>query len=471
MIDMNTSLLLKIFPLVILLLLAIALVTMYTRARNLTISEFKRTIMRKPPVRLWMFLLTFVFGAAFLTFYVLNSSYSASAVVTLNYAEASSAENANGTRYNMAEIICPEVLECAIEKGGLENVTASQLQECVKVSPLVQGNAYDKDDYHIATEFLIEYNASKDTRHLDAKNVVQLITYAYKEFYIDNYADNFSILEMSEDPDFSQMDYLDTVAYLDKQASIVENYMYGLADRNSSFTSSSGDTFNSIATRVHQINQVQNKENLRSYILHGGISRNASGYIGRLEYDNNLLSYDEQRAAASFEVRNDAVNMYSEEMTRVVLVPTWDQDGTYYMGRTRVGIDELSIEAEEYSQEAADYLKDIEDNKAIIAAMSAAQYSGSDPEADRLISEINANIKSLAAAARAIGQEYSETRMNKCITATVYGTSFSKYILNCAVVCLVFYAALTLHIVARRLPRARKDGVTVAENTYNNKKR
>ncbi len=468
---MNTSLLLKIFPGVIVLLLAIALITMYTRARNLTISEFKRTITRKPPIRLWMFLLTFVFGAAFVTFYVINASHSASAVVTLNYAEASSAENANGTRYNMAEIICPEVLERAIEKGGLEDVNASQLQECVKVSPLVQGDAYDKDSYHIATEFLVEYNATKDTRHLDAKNVVRLITHAYKDFYIDNYADNFSILEMSEDPDFSQMDYLDTVAYLDKQASIVQNYMYGLADRNSSFTSSSGDTFNSVAARMYQINDVQIKGNLRSYILHGGISRNASGYIGRLQYENNLLSYDEQRATASFEVRNDAVSMYAEEMTRVVLVPTWDQDGTYYMGRTRVGIDELSIEAEQYSQEAADYLEDIEDNRAVIAAMSTAQYSGADPEADRLISEINSSIKSLAAAARAIGQEYSETRMNKCITATVYGTSFTKYVVNCAVISLVFYAALTLLIVARRLPKVRKDGIPVSESTYKNKKK
>ena len=468
---MNTSLLLKIFPGVIVLLLAIALITMYTRARNLTISEFKRTITRKPPIRLWMFLLTFVFGAAFVTFYVINASHSASAVVTLNYAEASSAENANGTRYNMAEILCPEVLERAIEKGGLEDVTASQLQECVKVSPLVQGDAYDKDSYHIATEFLVEYNATKDTRHLDAKNVVRLITHAYKDFYIDNYADNFSILEMSEDPDFSQMDYLDTVAYLDKQASIVQNYMYGLADHNSSFTSSSGDTFNSVAARMYQINDVQIKGNLRSYILHGGISRNASGYIGRLQYENNLLSYDEQRATASFEVRNDAVSMYAEEMTRVVLVPTWDQDGTYYMGRTRVGIDELSIEAEQYSQEAADYLEDIEDNRAVIAAMSTAQYSGADPEADRLISEINSSIKSLAAAARAIGQEYSETRMNKCITATVYGTSFTKYVVNCAVISLVFYAALTLLIVARRLPKVRKDGIPVSESTYKNKKK
>ena len=45
--------------------------------------------------------------------------------------------------------------------------------------------------------------------------------------------------------------------------------------------------------------------------------------------------------------------MYSEEMTRVVLVPTWDEGGKYYMGRTKVGIDELSVMATTFSNNVA----------------------------------------------------------------------------------------------------------------------
>ena len=53
--------------------------------------------------------------------------------------------------------------------------------------------------------------------------------------------------------------------------------------------------------------------------------------------------------------------MYSEEMTRVVLVPTWDQSGKYYMGRTKVGIDELSVKAKEFSEQVASSEKEIMD--------------------------------------------------------------------------------------------------------------
>lgn len=49
--------------------------------------------------------------------------------------------------------------------------------------------------------------------------------------------------------------------------------------------------------------------------------------------------------------------MYAEEMTRVVLVPTWDDAAEFYMGRTKVGIDELSVEAESYSKQSEEYYK------------------------------------------------------------------------------------------------------------------
>lgn len=212
---------------------------------------------------------------------------------------------------------------------------------------------------------------------------------------------------------------------------------------------------------MYQFNEVQIKGNLQSYILYNGISRDAPGYIGRLEYENGLLDYDNQRATASFNVRNEAVDMYAEEMTRVVLVPTWDQDGTYYMGRTKVGIDQLSVEAERYSQEAASYLEEIENNKMIVAAMQNATASGSDSSADKLISEINTTIKGFAGAALAAGQEYSETRMNKCITASVYGASLRKCLVYSLVIALLFYVAVSSLMLARRLPKPQKDGIYV----------
>ena len=80
--------------------------------------------------------------------------------------------------------------------------------------------------------------------------------------------------------------------------------------------------------------------------------------------------------------------MYSEEMTGVVLVPTWDESGKYYMGRTKVGIDELSVNASDYSNKVASNEKSIMDNNLIINKIkNAVDNSAARSEEDSLISK------------------------------------------------------------------------------------
>lgn len=419
---------------------------------------------------MWTLLVTLAFTLVFAVGYRLKTTLTASTIITLNYAEASKGQNANGTRYNMAEIICDDVLNRAIQKGALENVTIGQLRNCLKVEPVVQGNSDDESDYHIATEFVVTFEADKNTAHLDAENLVLLIANAYKDFYIDTYADNFSVLNL--DKDFEQtvkdMDYLDIVNYLSTQAYQIENYMYSLQEQNASFASSRGDTFGSIAARVAELDSVQIENGLKAYVLHNGVSKNAKDYIGRLEYDNMLADFDRQRAEASFDVRNEAVDMYAAEMTRIVLVPTWDNDGEYYMGRTKVGIDDLSIEAESYSKSAAGYLKTIETNKSIMDAFDKAGAGGEDPTAEQLAAEIFDTLNKYAAAAKVAGQEYSENQMNKCISATVTGVSFLWIAVVCVVMFILCYGVVNLLLIARRLPKNTKDGLYLSADEQEN---
>ena len=439
-------------------ILIIALVRLRLQYRESVRSEFKQKLLKQRRFRAWTLLVAVIFALTYtLTFWV-QSKNTISAIVTLNYTEASKGQNANGTRYNMGEIICRQVVERAIEKGALENVTAAQLENCLTVEPVVQGNSYDENAYHIATEFLVTYEADRHTAHLDAENVVLLVANAYREFYIEQYADEFSVLDLKLDSSvFEKLDYLDIVGYLEQQAYKVENYMYGLMNENATFVSSNGDTFSSLASKVQTLTQVQIQQSLESYILHNGISKDPDGYVGRLEYENNLTNYDMQRATASFEVRNEAIAMYDKDMTRVVLVPTWDNDGKYYMGRTKVGIDDMSIEAEEYSQQAAEYLKSIEKNDTVIASMSGSARVGTDETAEQMIQGICQTLTGYAEAAKSAGQEYSETQMNRCISVTLDDTSFSVKAAICLGVSLVFYGALNLLAVASGMSRRKEE--------------
>ena len=380
--------------------------------------------------------------------YQAASGGEAVAIISLNYPDASKGQNANGTRFNMSEILCQEVLERAIRKGAFENVTVEDLSDCLSVTPTVQGDSTSEDAYHISTEYAVIYRKNEKTAHLDAKNVVRVVANAYKEFYIDKYTDSFVALDIQIDPeaDFSGLDYLDIATYLENQTNVISNYMYALGDENPGFISSAGESFYELAAQIRDIRSVQINDNLKAYLLQNGISKDRDKYIGRLTYNNTLSGFEREKDTASYDIRNEAIEMYSEEMTRVVLVPTWDEAGEYYMGRTKVGIDTLSVEAEAYSQQAAATQKEIETNDETIRAMEQNGTDGIDEKAEMMIADISSSIEQIADKAQKAGREYSEAKLNSLMSGTVIEDSFLREVIPVAVFVILFYMALNVFV-------------------------
>lgn len=450
---------LLVFLLIIAIEMGIALWRIKLEERKLSWKILAEVVRHTKWVRMSVALGSLVFAGVFTYVYQVKSESSASVQITLNYAEASKGQHANGVRYNMSEIISDEVVKRAIDKGVLEDVSVSQLEDCLVVYPLVEGDSNSEEGYHISTEFGVTFKKDKNTKHLDAYEVVQLLGYSYKDFYIETYADDFRILDISIDPmtDFENMDYMDIKQKLELQADEITNYMYGLAEENGTFVASNGETFLSIGGKCTDLKNELIKSSLESYILQNGISKNSEEYIGRLSYDNKKYGFEQQKAEASFNVRNQAVQKYSEEMAKIVLVPTWDASGEYYMGRTKIGIDELSVEAETYSKTAAEYLKNIQTNESNINVMQSAGKNGTDEYAENLIKTVSNDIMALGKVARQVAQEYSETRMNQCISINITKEAFMKYAALCTVLTGMFYIGGCLVLGTKRIEGKEKN--------------
>ena len=452
---MIPSLLQKLPLAVVGLLLVVSALTIYFRSKNVTKSEFLKIFKSTRLIGAWILIFVIIISGIFGIFNHIKAKHSVTAIVALNYSEASQAQNSNGTRYNMAEIICDEVVEKAIEMGALENVTVKQLKNCLCVYPYIQGDVNDKSNYHISTEFIVEYHASKHTDHLDAENVITLITSAYKEYYIEKYTDNFSLTSEEGKPDYSTMEYMDIVTYFNKETTAVLNYLYGLAEKGPSFVTKNNTTFHAIAQKVHQFKETQIDQNLKSLVLQHGIVRDKDSYIERLSYQNKNTDFDRQKNKVSFDICNQAIDMYSEEMTRVVLVPTWDEGGKYYMGRTKVGIDELSVMATTFSNNVASNEKEIMDNNLVIGKMKGASGNTSaNAEADALIATIDKSIDDFTNEAITAGREYSNYRMNQCIAVSISGTSLFSELKTIIIFMMLAYACAYVFTVSKKFPKA-----------------
>ena len=451
---MLISLLQKIPVLIAGILLIAGALTIYFRSKNVTKTEFVKILKATKFLQVGVLILVVVFTGVFGVLNHIKSKQFVSAVVSLNYSEASLAQNSNGTRYNMSEIICDEVIEKAIEKGALEDVTVKHLKDCLSVYPYVQGDVNDKSNYHISTEFMVEYNASKHTEHLNSENVIALIVSAYKDYYIEKYTDNFSLTQQEQKPDFTKMEYMDIVTYFNKETTSVLNYLYGMAEKSSSFTTENDTTFNSIAGKIFQFKETQIEQNLKSLILQHGIAKDKSSYIDRLAYQNKNTDFDKQKNYVSFNLCNKAIDMYSEEMTRVVLVPTWDGSGKYYMGRTKVGVDELSVLATGFSDSVASNNKEIMDNELIINKIKSANTNASaNAQADALIESIDKSIDNFTAQAIKAGREYSNYTMNQCIAVSISGASLFGELKTVAAFALFTYAALMAISISKKFPK------------------
>ena len=449
---MFTDILQKLIILIVGLIFISSAAIIFFRIKNVNRAERTQIFKTAEYFNAWIILVCFVTTMVYGIVNHFELKKSVHAIVSLNYSEASQALNSNGTRYNMAEIISDEVVEKAIKNGALKDVTVKELKNCLVVYPCVQGGVADESEYHISTEFAVEYHASKDTSHLDSDNVINLITSAYKEYYIEKYTDNFKL--DSEKPDFSKMEYMDIVSYLDKEAQSVLNYLYGMAGKNNSFVTKSGSTFNSIAGKVHQFKETQINQNLRSLILQNGIVRNRNEYVDRLSYQNENIGFDREKNDASYKLCNEAIDMYSEEMTRIVLVPTWDQSGKYYMGRTKVGVDELSVLATDFSNNVASDEKEIRDNNLIINKISSGnQETQISSSADSLIESIYGSIKGFEKEAINAGREYSRHRMNQCIAVSIYGVSLVGELKSLVLFAAFAYVALVLSRISNKFPK------------------
>lgn len=452
---MIVSLLQKLPILAVGLLLIVSGITIYFRSKNVTKSEFFKKFKSIRPINIYILAFVIVISGIFGIFNHMKAKHSVNAVVALNYSEASGAQNSNGTRYNMAEILCDEVVEKAIKLGAFEDVTVKELKECLSVYPCVQGDVNDKSNYHISTEFCVEYHASKHTNHLDAENVIALIASAYKEYYIEKYTDNFSVLGEEDKPDYDAMEYMDIVTYFDKEATSILNYLYGMAEKGPSFVTERNTTFHAIAQKVHQFKETQIEQNLKSLILQHGVVRDKESYIERLSYQNKDTDFDKQKNMVSFDLCNKAIDRYSREMTRVVLVPTWDESGKYYMGRTKVGIDEFSVMATTFSDNVAANEKEIMDHNLIIDKLkSAPEDKAAYKEVAALIDSIDKSIENFTLEAITAGREYSNYRMNQCIAVSIYGTSLLSELKTIFAFALLTYLAAMLYEVSKKFPKA-----------------
>ena len=381
-------------------------------------SRFKKTLIAMFKLRAPICILLAVIVALSACYFLLKSDSTATTEMSLNYEESASGLNPNSTRFNAYDIVSQEVLEGMLYYCGIdpESVDLNEIADCITMRP-TNAKSFSEDNLYISTSYKITLKKPSMIKGIGINDLLNFLCKSYKDNLYAKYTENRSILEFDIDK-FDDEEYMEIADLLDLKAQQIEKYLNTRVKQSKTFTDESSDeTFKSLSQKVEDLRNYDIAK-YRAFIIQTGCSANKETYIRSLSYTNRVKGLDYAKDMAAYNVRNDGIKMYDDAMISVVMIPSIDQSkNSYYMSKTKTGMDYMANQADDYLLTARETAKEIETNKDIIAKMYAGTNNTADVrKANDMIRDIRQKFVELSKQIESIDKAYIKYKTKDYLT-------------------------------------------------------
>lgn len=188
----------------------------------------------------------------------------------------------------------------------------------------------------------------------------------YQEKFNAEYRVTAKSLEL--DVDLSEMDYNEISDYFRMMNNRIRSYLTVRNNHDGAFITADGQTYGALRKEVSNIDLYSLAE-YESYIWENGVTTNAERRLADLQEMNRQLNWKYASSSQTSDAYRRILEEYNNQMVSSVLIPTYDSTGAFYMSRTKVGIDDLTLEANELLSTATAYSKSIATNVSKINAI------------------------------------------------------------------------------------------------------
>ena len=344
-------------------------------------------------------------------FHYIRNLHTASTILSLDYEEASKGLTPNGMRFNIFEIRSAEVMERLIGYAGLEGkITPDELSRCVSVKATHDKSISGKVNY-ISTSFVVRFTDNDAIDRISAEDMLSLLCKAYREYFVEQYGFNHSILSFDVNDLKFNDEYLMAVELLELKCSQLEKYVQLRSRESKNYQDpNTGTTFSTLEQRVSNFN-AYDLAKLRSYIIENGVANDRARLISMLDYKIRMDSLMHNKMMAAYEEDNKGIKMYDTAMSAVVMIPTQDEKMQYYMSRTKTGMDNMVIHAQEQLTGTAERLEQIEYNTYLTDKLTENVSTRLKTEkTDTMIREMEASLNQIALDIQEVDSAYLSTK-------------------------------------------------------------
>lgn len=341
-----------------------------------SIKCIKETLKQKWWGRL--FRIALVIACVCVVWSLMRTINSASITMNIRFEEGAQGKNPDHSRFAISEIFAPEVLEAAAQKLG-DSVDAQVIRRHLTVSDLtspasaerVNSAVYNGAEsyaeypaqyrlsYHIVSPQAVQggigdvLTALWEQVSLPGKGkILRAVAQSHEEYFRANHVQSDAVLAV----DWEEIDGMDHY----NRAQAVEMTMwraYRLLEEESASAAEfeseqSGTNFGNLKYLLGQINKVE-INNYKSYIQENGLTIDRERLLQQLRNSRDSKRDEYERQHAAYEVCMQAISTYDPDTTRVVFIPSLDTEDSFYMSRTKVGMD-LLVERANKAKIAAD---------------------------------------------------------------------------------------------------------------------
>ena len=378
------------------------------------------------------FIAVFVICCLCAVFQMTNSSF---VTITINSGSVSKGQNPDGSAFDIYEIFSDEVLESASEKLG-GKISAAELKRHLSVSDAlsVKTNQQLKqsilDGEHENTYFPTVYRLTYATvsdkisregigqqllafgRGITSprkEQILAAVTESYQEFYETAYLD-YDALFVIDWESIDAMDYYNRSEALRTEAMRILRFLQDKANEAVTESSFGKLTYGDMNNDLWQLIDVD-IENHQAYIIQNNITSSRKTLLRQFRYMEEIHKEEKERRTEEYLILDEAVDMYDSTTTKVVFIPALDQDNSFYMNRTKVGLDYL-VERADAARLAAD---EAEHNAQYYRYLQTCFSDGGNPKqsqvdhADTVYLNIKDQIEKLNEAVKLLLEESNQT--------------------------------------------------------------
>lgn len=321
-----------------------------------------------------VYLLVFMVCCLYALFQMTNSRY---VTITINSKSVSEGQNPDRSAFDIYQILSDEVLEAASQKLN-GTITADELKHHLSVSDALTAKANHQlkqsildgeyENTYFPTVYKLTYTTISDksreagfehqfraffrcsARSVD--RILKAVAESYQEKYSEDYLEYNSMFEIDW-VSIDSMDYYNRIEALRIEAMRTLRFLQDKVDNNLSSESSTekrtyGDLYNDL---LHLIDV--DIENHQAYIIQNSITSSRKELLRQFRYMEAIYTEEKERKTEEYLILDDAVDMYDATTTKVVFIPALDQNDSFYMNRTKVGLDYL-VESADSARLAAD---------------------------------------------------------------------------------------------------------------------